>query len=261
LGIDFYSSGGYRGGLRLLRPKDQQDFGIEEKQLCELTIPHVKRALAINSLRSDIQSELDLYSGAVNQLDIGTLIVDKDCRIIKHNAVAKTLFDENDGIFMQGTKFCVKDRDLLRDIQELLTEISRKSSDNQGLVKGFRISRRANKSPIALLIRPINNATFYTGNMKPVAAFFIRDPDSGIQIAEDISREIFGFTKKEATVARMLADGMTIEEICTTMCLSKTTVRTHLRAIFTKTDVHHQSGLVKLMWSSITHMGATNVPE
>ena len=54
-------------------------------------------------------------------------------------------------------------------------------------------------------------------------------------------------TKRECEIADMLAAGLTDEDICASLCVSKPTLRTHIGAIFRKTGVKRRSQLALLL--------------
>lgn len=58
---------------------------------------------------------------------------------------------------------------------------------------------------------------------------------------------LFGLTRSEARVARLLALGRRSEEIADALFVSNTTVAFHLRNLFQKTGASRQSDLVALI--------------
>lgn len=58
---------------------------------------------------------------------------------------------------------------------------------------------------------------------------------------------LFDFTPAEARVAVALGEGASVDDAARQLRVSRETVRTHLRAIFSKTGVSRQSALVKLL--------------
>ena len=62
----------------------------------------------------------------------------------------------------------------------------------------------------------------------------------------DMMQPLFALTTRALLVIRMLADGQSIESLAHSMGISANTVRTHLRAIFSKTCTTRQSELMQL---------------
>jgi DNA-binding CsgD family transcriptional regulator len=63
-------------------------------------------------------------------------------------------------------------------------------------------------------------------------------------------QRLFGLTAAEARVLALLLDDCRPREIAEELKLSITTVRSHLKALFAKTDTRRQSELVALAWSA-----------
>ena len=62
----------------------------------------------------------------------------------------------------------------------------------------------------------------------------------------DVLQSLFGLTGRELQVVRLLADGHSIESLAACMEISPNTARTHMRAIFSKTETSRQSELMHL---------------
>ena len=62
-------------------------------------------------------------------------------------------------------------------------------------------------------------------------------------------QKLFGLTGVETEVALSIAAGQTLLEIARSRKLSRTTVRSHLASIFSKTDIKRQSELIALLTS------------
>jgi DNA-binding CsgD family transcriptional regulator len=62
----------------------------------------------------------------------------------------------------------------------------------------------------------------------------------------DVLQSLFGLTGRELQVVRLLADGHSIESLAACMDISPNTAKTHMRAIFAKTQTSRQSELMHL---------------
>lgn len=83
------------------------------------------------------------------------------------------------------------------------------------------------------------------GNMHSVLVVM---PLSGTAVAPaGLVQALFDFTPAEARVAIALGEGASVDDAARRLGVSRETVRTHLRAIFSKTGVSRQSALVRLL--------------
>jgi DNA-binding CsgD family transcriptional regulator len=81
---------------------------------------------------------------------------------------------------------------------------------------------------------------------------FIRDPEQKSVASRDVIQQLFELTPAEASLALLLADGMTLDEAADQLDIRKNTARAHLRSIFAKTGVTRQTSLVRLLLGSVT---------
>lgn len=75
----------------------------------------------------------------------------------------------------------------------------------------------------------------------------ISDPESAYQDNSLTALETFGLTRSEATVAAMLGAGCSPGEIAEARSISVSTVRTHVRSIYSKLQITRQGELAKII--------------
>jgi DNA-binding CsgD family transcriptional regulator len=67
-------------------------------------------------------------------------------------------------------------------------------------------------------------------------------------------RDRFGFTIREAQVADLLVVGLSDQEVCDKIAISKPTLRTHISSIFAKSGLNRRSQLATLLGEKIHHL-------
>lgn len=72
-------------------------------------------------------------------------------------------------------------------------------------------------------------------------------PDGPPRHIERVIQSMFGLTPVEARIAKLLGDGMTPNEAALAMRMRPATLRSYLKSVFVKLDVHRQSELVRLV--------------
>lgn len=80
-------------------------------------------------------------------------------------------------------------------------------------------------------------------------------PERNLEAASVIAAERFGLTPREVDVLQLLARGRTSSVIQEKLFLSNNTVKTHVRHIYTKMDVHSQQELMTLVESFCSRDG------
>jgi len=123
------------------------------------------------------------------------------------------------------------------------------------VVEALRVERPSGTGYIGLLIRPVPAARWSDGKVGPAVAVFIGQPEDRPVVSEEILRNLFAFTKAEASVASLLAEGLSVEDTARALGISIHTARSHVRALFSKTGVSRQTELVLLILRSAASLG------
>ena len=89
--------------------------------------------------------------------------------------------------------------------------------------------------------------------IEKLAFVTISDPEAAVGPSPEEMRAIFGLTRAESHLAKLIADGRSMPEICETMEITVNTARTHLKRIFAKTDTNRQTELLKLLTAFPSH--------
>lgn len=252
LGADLRGSGGLQARLRASRARGAQAFGDDDKALLLSIMPHLERAIRIHSRLNITESERALYAGAVQQLAVGTVILDDNSCVLDCNEVASRLLRTNDGLACVDQRLRVKNREQAQELKELIGAVlDNQQEAKSSLVKAMRVSRPSGLSDLGLVIRAVPVSEWSEGQSAPAVAIFISDPEQSSEAPTDAIASLFGLTPSEAALAMHLAKGLTLDEAAEQMEVSRNTARAHLRAIFSKTGVSRQTMLVRLVLKSV----------
>lgn len=229
------------------------DFDAAEQALIELLRPHLQQAVDLHSTVDELDSERLLYAATIDRLLVGTAILDETGKVMRSNQAAQRLFAAHDGLECRQDRlraYSVQDnRDLQKAVQTVL--LQRQQGRDESL-EVLTLSRPTGEVPLNLLLRPI--ALNYEGQGKarrPAVAVFIRDPNDSPQASRHLLRSLFQLTRTETEVAMLMMDGLTLDESAERLCLSRNTVRAHLRGVFAKTGATRQAQLVKTLLNSV----------
>lgn len=251
MGADIVTEGGADCRLRLTRPRDEQDFNESEKALCLALLPHFKRAVTLHSRMGLIETERLLYSTTMDRMLVGTVVFDERGEVLRTNGVADALLATKDGIRIAQNglhaDFAVEDKELQRLISVALASKGAKPA----VPEAMSLTRRSGRPNLGVLVRPVPVGEWSEERHRPAAVAFIRDPDRRSQISQEMIRHLFGLTGAEASLALLLANGLTLDEAAAELKIRKNTIRAHLRSIFAKTGVRRQTTLVHMLLSSV----------
>ena len=116
-------------------------------------------------------------------------------------------------------------------------------------VGGSTMLRRPSAPPLALHVNPVGRREA-DARVWPVAALVLAiDPASRTRIDPAVAAAALGLTGMESRVAVQLAEGMSVRQIAAAMGRGDSTIRTHVKHMFTKHGLSRQTDLVRLVLS------------
>lgn len=251
LGADTREPDGMEARLRVMRGQDETPFNEAEKQLFACVAAHMRRAIQIHALLNRMESERDLYAGAVNQLAVGTLILDETGKVLKVNEPAEHLLAEDDGFSLVKSRIQLDNRDQSEQLNTLINKVLNAVQQGEpSMVEATRIPRPSGKGDLGVIIRPVPQSAWSEGKA-PAVAVFISDPQAQTSTSQDILERLFGLSKAESALALLLAKGKSLAEASEELHVSQHTARAQLKSIFAKTGVTRQAELVGLILKSV----------
>jgi DNA-binding CsgD family transcriptional regulator len=229
-----------------VRDKNKPKFEDHEIEQLNQLRPHLARAamLTTNIGLKRISSFID----AMNNISLKALVVDKAGIIIFDNNSLE--FFKEYLIILKSNKIEFTNKNNSAQFSDLITDtintnkpksIPIRSSDDRAAILHFM--------PIASFYKDffdtsnIANNIFDTTNVVVILTPVARNTET----SSTIIRGLFDLTATEAKITSKISDGTTIDQIAETMKVSKETIRTHLKNIFSKTGVNRQSQLVALI--------------
>lgn len=256
LGADINTSDGAQCRIRISRGKDAPAFDQRDKDLLTLLLPHLEQAVVLHMHLNRVESERNLYAGAVDQLAVGTIILDQDGKVLQKNRLAEHLLDEKDGIKLVNESLQVgtaRDSQVFRQLvkQALLSQ----KSTNPSVVEAMRVQRPSGRADLGIIVRSVPPSAWSEGKQCPSVVIFISDPELESSAPQEIVKALFDLTPAEAQLAMLLANGLTLDEASDALGISRNTARAHLRSTFSKTGVTRQTMLVRLILRSVATLG------
>ncbi|MCW2274719.1 hypothetical protein GJ654_11775 [Rhodoblastus acidophilus] len=224
-------------GMR--RKTEHGPFQREETQWLDLLRPHVARATLIAARLQLERAEAAAQTLAA--LGLPALVCDRDGAVQAANA----LIDENESALVWRARNHFAFRDKLADVKwrQALTSIE---SDACGAVRSFPVRDAAHIATRVAHVVPIRR-TARDLFSQCCAALVLTPVNAAIAPPQDLVRSLFDFTRSEASVAKGLAQGQTVDDMATKSGVSANTVRSHVRAVLEKTGCSRQADVVRLL--------------
>jgi DNA-binding CsgD family transcriptional regulator len=150
---------------------------------------------------------------------------------------AQTALALADGIILTASGLVADDRERTHALRRGIVDA----------VEGKRrtsllLPRRSNKPDFIVVISPLHLLSTLNGG---IAAVLLIDPEAGFELDEAALRNLYGLTRAEGRLVSVLVRGRTLEEAANELCVSLSTVKTHLQRVFLKTDTSRQAQLLR----------------
>ena len=261
IGMYFTEPGGWKCYVGMLNGPDKEDFGSAEKQFLLALRPHLEQALELYARLKRSELEKIIYEDAINQLGIGTIVINGHGAVIETNQVAQEILHDhacisliNDHLVISGAKQMDK---LERLIKQALAW--RDAGHSKPFVDALRVECPG-ESSVGLLIRNAPAEPWYQNAANPSVVVYISDLTKQLSAPEQLVARIFGLTRSEATLATLLANGASLAEAALAMKLAESSVRTYLKRVFSKVGVSRQAELVRVIVKSVALLAGSD-PE
>ena len=148
-----HRAGGVLSALEAYRPRDLGDFGKAAIHLLQRLLPHLAQALRVNRQISASQSHQHQAEEALNQLNVGLLLLAGDGRIVFGNRAADELLRRGEGIRSRVGKLAASDH---ADSARLACVIARAAGPAAArMVEALRVDRGSGRRPLQIWAVPL----------------------------------------------------------------------------------------------------------
>lgn len=233
------------------RQPGQSEADPELLGLMAIINNHYCRAMSVQSKLDKLEQAVIRSSNVLDMIEFGLVLYDKQASPVFVNAAARRIIDNKDGIALngEGLKFVDPKADqVFQKLIDRLYQSKRPLSTKSGGV--FLVQRSSSGKPYSAMLVPLpeqKNASMAGA----AAAIFLFDPTVLKTSPVELFVTSYGLTRSEAEIAHALVLGATLDDISANRDISRNTAKSHLHAIFAKTDTNRQSELVSLLLRSV----------
>lgn len=222
-------------------------FGNDAQDLIARLLPHLQRAARIRIELDRAEFDAALGVEAMEKLRDGILFVTPDATITYANVAARQLFAaESSGLTTRGAQLIGCKTDVNVAVQRLIGRAAGTAGEAQ--MGGVLMIETDNRlRPLAVFCVPLSRYRLWLAEPQAVAMLVISDSSSRFSQSDAALAGFFGLTPAEARLASYLAGGATLTKAAGDLGVARTTVSTHLRSIFSKTQTNRQAELVRLL--------------
>ena len=190
----------------------------------------------------------------LNILPTSALVLDGNGCILAANPPAKQILAANDGLRhdergkVRASLACE-----FTGVARLIAEgVARAKSETAAPPSAAIVQRPSEKAPLLLIAAPLQRRRRRRLDAKDDGARLllqIIDPIEQFDDRDELVRQAYGLTAREARIAVLIGCGQGNPEVAAMLGISINTVRTHLARCFDKMGIHSQGALIRLVAS------------
>jgi DNA-binding CsgD family transcriptional regulator len=246
----------------MLNGPDKENFGTADKYFLAALRPHLEHALELYARLNRNELEKIIYEDAINQLGIGTIVLNGHGAVIETNQVAQEILHEHSCISVINGNLILSGAEHANMLEHLIKQALawRDTRHAKPFVDALRIECPG-ESSVGLLIRNAPADPWYQNEANPSAVVYISDLTKQLSAPEQLVARIFGLTRSEASLATLLANGASLAEAALAMKLAESSVRTYLKRVFSKVGVSRQAELVRVIVKSVALLAGPDPTE
>lgn len=219
-------------------------FTERERERLTTLMPHLKRALQLQSRVEGYRAARMAEFSILEQLAIGIVVLDREASVIFANRAACAMHEAGGPILLRDKTVKAAVGEHARALAELV-----RSCVHGGAGGAIPIGD-ARQPPAIAVVAPLRRSelnvidTRDADDMRAVL-FITQKPEHAL--AQEILTQLHRLTPAEARVAASLAHGSSAVDAAEALGVSVNTVKTHLRRVFEKTGVSRQAELASLL--------------
>ena len=243
-----------RNGLRIVwvvnDPVNGDGWSSAQLDSIRRLLPHVRHYVGVrqalagtNALGATVAELLDTTGVGIVQLDVRGRIVAVNDRARDLLRTGRSLFDEGGFLYARAPE---DNAELQRLLTRALPPFGARGSGGSVVVK-----RSSDLPPLVLHINPVGRQKTDLRTWPVAALVLVVDPARHARIDPDVAASALGLTAMESRVAVQLAAGMSVREIAAATGRRESTIRSHVKHMFTKHRLSRQADLVRLVRSLV----------
>ncbi|HCS45127.1 MAG TPA: helix-turn-helix transcriptional regulator, partial [Pseudomonas sp.] len=158
--------------FRITRPKRSPHFSANDRALCAMFLPHLRRALQLHNLLDRSESLSELYSQAISRLSVATLVLDESGSVLRVNPVAQEILARSDGLKLVGGRLEATYPSDNRELQRLIRAAF--APDTPKSAEAMSVTRPSGLVNLGVVVESIPSLDWAEEKGQPAALVYIR---------------------------------------------------------------------------------------
>ena len=246
MATNLFQSGASTSVLAVLRSPRQGAFGMVEKALLERVRPHLARVARVQARFENLRQEVALGADLMNTQSACVVAADANARPVRMNQAAEAVLRLGEGVQVKAGRLVGAMQAQTAILHHLISQATGAGGAVNGgsmIVDGPQGARQA------ITVSPLSrHSTLLQKPEVPLALVTIKSLDQSLRPSRQLI-EMFGLTQAEAELAAAVGAGRRLDDIADERRVSMATLRTQMRALYSKTATSRQVELVHMIAS------------
>lgn len=213
-------------------------------------LPHIRQTVRVQVALGRAGTLGASLQGLLDATGLGIVQLDRRARIVAANDPARSLLRTGDILFDTGGTLLARAPSANDELRNLLARALPPSGTTGG--GGSMIAGRpSGPPPLVLHVIPVDGRGTDPAGWPVAALVLIPHAAEADDVDVGTVARTLRFTRAESQVAVFLARGMTVREVAAATGRRESTVRSHVKHMFTKHGLTRQADLVRLVRSLV----------
>ena len=245
-------------------PVDRDGWSSARLDSVRRLLPHIRETVRVQVALGRAGTLGMTLENLLDATGLGVVQLDGRGRIVAANDRARSLLRTGDVLFDTGGSLFARTPEANDELQDLLTR-ALPPFGTRGAAGSMIAKRPSGQPPLVVHLIPVDDPGPYPGAWPVAALVLVPNVAAAADVDVGAVAEMLRFSRAESQVAVLLARGMTVREVAAATGREPSTVRSHVKHMFTKQGLARQADLVRLVRSLAGVNGAGqstwNVPE
>jgi DNA-binding CsgD family transcriptional regulator len=222
--------------------------GDATRDRMRLIVPHLQRAVTISNVVDHGKAEAALFGDTLDGIAAGLFLVDANGRILHANASGQALLAHGVVLRAYGGKLVSNDASAEQELYRILDVVGGEQVAPGADTIAVPLTTRHGDHYVAYVLPLTSGARRRAGTgYAAAAAVFVQRALLDVPSPQEAIAKLYKLTPMELRVLFAIVQVGGVPEVAAMMGSSSSTIRTHLRRLFSKTGTDRQADLVKLV--------------